>query len=59
NNWHWYLIEEFCTLFQTFSFLLYLFQVLFFKLKAGDECLCAGTEYSLTLRLVPPPSSFD
>ncbi|MDU7039178.1 MAG: hypothetical protein E6346_07495, partial [Lactococcus lactis] len=59
NNWHWDLIEEFCTLFQTFSFHLYLFQVLFFKLKAGDEWLCVNTKYSLTLRLVPPPSSFD
>ncbi|WP_259688134.1 hypothetical protein, partial [Lactococcus cremoris] len=48
-------IEEFCTLFQTFSFLLYLFQVLFFKLKAGNECLCAGTEYSWTLRSLRHP----
>ena len=34
-----------------------LFQVLFLKLKAGDEWLCINTKYSLTLRLVPPPSS--
>ncbi|AEU39831.1 hypothetical protein llh_3275 [Lactococcus cremoris subsp. cremoris A76] len=33
----------------------YLFQVLFFKLKAGDECLCAGTEYSWTLRSLRHP----
>ncbi|MDN5488413.1 MAG: hypothetical protein L0G14_08170, partial [Lactococcus lactis] len=26
-----------------------------FQLKAGDECLCAGTEYSWTLRSLRHP----
>ncbi|MBU3886628.1 hypothetical protein KP732_12265, partial [Lactococcus lactis] len=62
---HFFIIENINAQFNptnfnhSLSFLLYLFQVLLFKLKAGDEWLCVNTKYSLTLRLVPPPSSFD